>query len=181
MQTFNATQLNTSKKPFNYRMVGAAALLAFSFSSLQAHAVGTEDDMNQAPLISEFNKLDSDQNEKLSRQESAKDKDLVGQFDQADSNKDGVLIAEEYTTYKSAVQQKRVELYLDDSTVTAKVKTELLRANGMQGLNISVETFKGQVILSGFVKSGDQAKRAGEIAASVAGVTSVKNALVVKG
>jgi osmotically-inducible protein OsmY len=45
---------------------------------------------------------------------------------------------------------------------------------------ISVETYKGVVQLSGFVDSAQAARRAVELARSVKGVKSVKNSLVVK-
>jgi hyperosmotically inducible protein len=43
-----------------------------------------------------------------------------------------------------------------------------------------VETYKGTVLLSGFVDSEEQVRRATEIAASVDGVVNVKNGLAVK-
>jgi osmotically-inducible protein OsmY len=45
---------------------------------------------------------------------------------------------------------------------------------------ISVETFKGEVRLSGFVNSEQIVKKAGEVAGKVAGVRSVRNNLAVK-
>jgi len=45
---------------------------------------------------------------------------------------------------------------------------------------INVETFKGEVQLSGFVDSAQSVKKAGEVARSVEGVKSVKNNLNVK-
>ena len=106
---------------------------------------------------------------------------MIGNFDLADGNHDGVLVADEYGKFKSAMQQKQVEGFFDDSTVTAKVKAELIKDVGMKGLNISVETHKGQVILSGFVETDQQLRRAVQIASGIRGVQSVKNSLVVKG
>jgi len=45
---------------------------------------------------------------------------------------------------------------------------------------INVETFKGEVQLSGFVDSAQSVKKAGEVARGVNGVKSVKNNLIVK-
>jgi hyperosmotically inducible protein len=45
---------------------------------------------------------------------------------------------------------------------------------------VSVQTHKGIVLLSGFVRNGSQARRAAEIAAGVQGVVTVKNALAIK-
>jgi osmotically-inducible protein OsmY len=70
--------------------------------------------------------------------------------------------------------------YVDDTTITAKVKTAILTDPDLKVLQINVETFKGVVQLSGFVNSAQSVKKAGEVAGSVKGVTSVKNNLVVK-
>ncbi|MDA8415246.1 MAG: BON domain-containing protein [Desulfobacteraceae bacterium] len=70
--------------------------------------------------------------------------------------------------------------YVDDSTITTKVKAAILGEPGLKTLQITVNTYKGVVQLSGFVDSAQNAKKAGELARSVAGVTEVKNDLVVK-
>ncbi len=70
--------------------------------------------------------------------------------------------------------------YVDDSVITTKVKSALLADPDVKSLAISVETFKGEVQLSGFVNNAEQAREAVEIAKSVKGVRSVKNSLIVK-
>ncbi len=70
--------------------------------------------------------------------------------------------------------------YIDDSAITTKVKAAILNEPSLKVLQISVETFKGEVQLSGFVDSEQSVKKAGEVAGGVAGVKSVKNNLVVK-
>jgi osmotically-inducible protein OsmY len=70
--------------------------------------------------------------------------------------------------------------YVDDSTITTKVKTLLAEDDFLKSFQIGVETYKGTVQLSGFVNSEDAVRKAGEIARSVEGVTSVKNNLIVK-
>jgi len=70
--------------------------------------------------------------------------------------------------------------YVDDSTITTKVKAAIFSEPGLKTLQITVNTYKGVVQLSGFVDSAQNAKKAGELARSVAGVTEVKNDLVVK-
>lgn len=70
--------------------------------------------------------------------------------------------------------------YIDDSTITAKVKSELLGDSGLSSFDISVETYDRSVQLSGFVDSEAIKARAGRIAAGVGGVRSVRNDLVVK-
>ncbi|MER3446389.1 MAG: transporter [Candidatus Dadabacteria bacterium] len=71
--------------------------------------------------------------------------------------------------------------YIDDSTITTKVKAALLADPDVSGLDVNVETFKGVVQLSGFVDDQKQANRAVEIARSVNGVKGVENRLTVKG
>ena len=70
--------------------------------------------------------------------------------------------------------------YVDDSVITTKVKSLLANDDFLKSFQISVETFKGTVQLSGFVNSRQAIKKAGEIARSVQGVKSVKNNLIVK-
>ena len=70
--------------------------------------------------------------------------------------------------------------YVDDSTITTKVKALLAEDNFLKSFQISVETYKGTVQLSGFVNSQNAVAKAGEIVRSVKGVRSVKNNLIVK-
>ena len=69
---------------------------------------------------------------------------------------------------------------LDDSVITAKVKTALLNAENVNSSDISVETFKGVVQLSGFVSSRQEEWRAAGVARKVDGVKSVDNDMQVK-
>ncbi len=71
--------------------------------------------------------------------------------------------------------------YIDDSAITTKVKTKLLGDPIVSGFAISVETFRGRVILSGFVNSQAQMDRAVALAREVPGVKEVQSALVIKG
>jgi osmotically-inducible protein OsmY len=70
--------------------------------------------------------------------------------------------------------------YVDDSVITTKVKSLLAEDDFIKSFQISVETYKGTVQLSGFVNSRKAVDKAGEIARSVQGVKSVKNNLIVK-
>jgi hyperosmotically inducible protein len=70
--------------------------------------------------------------------------------------------------------------YVDDSVITTKVKSLLAVDDFLKSFQISVETYKGTVQLSGFVGSQKAVDKAGEIARSVKGVKSVKNDLIVK-
>jgi len=76
---------------------------------------------------------------------------------------------------------KTASNYMDDSAVTAKVKSALIGDKSVNSNDISVVTNKGVVTLSGFVTSQVQAERAVAAARSVAGVKSVSDKLHVKG
>lgn len=70
--------------------------------------------------------------------------------------------------------------YVDDSVITTKVKSQLAGDDFLKSFEISVETYKGVVQLSGFVDTQLAVNRAGEIARGIQGVSSVKNNLNVK-
>jgi osmotically-inducible protein OsmY len=70
--------------------------------------------------------------------------------------------------------------YVDDSVITTKVKSLLAEDDFLKSFQISVETFKGTVQLSGFVASQKAVDKAVEITRSVKGVKSVRNNLIVK-
>ena len=71
--------------------------------------------------------------------------------------------------------------YVDDSVLTAKVKAVVLEEPSLKSTEINVETFKGIVQLSGFVRSRADIDKAVELAKGVKGVKSVKNDMVLKG
>ena len=70
--------------------------------------------------------------------------------------------------------------FIDDSVITTKIKSQIAGDSILKAFQISVETFKGTVQLSGFVNSQKDVERADEIANNVKGVRSVKNILIVK-
>jgi osmotically-inducible protein OsmY len=65
--------------------------------------------------------------------------------------------------------------YLDDSVITSKIKAQLLDAPDLKSFQISVESYKGIVMLSGFVTSPANIAQAVDIARQTTGVKSVKN------
>jgi osmotically-inducible protein OsmY len=70
--------------------------------------------------------------------------------------------------------------YVDDSWITSKVKAAFVKDKTLKASEINVETFKGTVQLSGFVKDPDDVSHAAEVANGIKGVTSVKNDIQVK-
>ena len=79
----------------------------------------------------------------------------------------------------TATQESTGE-YVDASTITAKVKAAFIRDDTIKAFDISVETFKDTVQLSGFVDTAAEKEWAGALAASIAGVREVKNNITVK-
>jgi osmotically-inducible protein OsmY len=70
--------------------------------------------------------------------------------------------------------------YVDDATITTKVKSALVGDSGLKGFDIHVVTYKGVVQLSGFVNSTQTIAHATDVAKNVGGVQSVRNDLIVK-
>ncbi|HCR3983013.1 TPA: molecular chaperone OsmY [Kluyvera ascorbata] len=74
----------------------------------------------------------------------------------------------------------KVGSFMDDSTITAKVKAALLDNESIKSTDISVKTDKKVVTLSGFVQSQAQAEAAVAAAKTVEGVASVSDKLHVR-
>jgi osmotically-inducible protein OsmY len=70
--------------------------------------------------------------------------------------------------------------YVDDATITTKVKSAILAEPGLKTMQIGVETYKNVVQLSGFVDNDQTRTRAADVAAKIPGVKSVRNDLVTK-
>lgn len=71
--------------------------------------------------------------------------------------------------------------YVDNSVLTAKVKTAIFNEPSLKSSEITVQTYKGEVQLSGFVSSIEQTNKAVEVAKGIPGVVTVKNDMRVKG
>ena len=91
-----------------------------------------------------------------------------------------IMLIATFVACASTPKQESTGEYVDDSVITTKVKSLLAVDDFLKSFQISVETYKGTVQLSGFVGSQKAVNEAGEIARSVKGVKSVKNDLIVK-
>jgi hyperosmotically inducible periplasmic protein len=80
----------------------------------------------------------------------------------------------------SSSTQESTGEYIDDATITSRVKAAVLGEPSLSTLQIGVETYKDVVQLSGFVDSAQEKNRAGALALAVPGVKSVRNNLLVK-
>ena len=91
-----------------------------------------------------------------------------------------VMLIATFVSCASTSKQESTGEYVDDSVITTKVKSLLAADDFLKSFDISVETFKGTVQLSGFVSSQAAVDKAIQITRGVGGVKSVKNSLVVK-
>lgn len=91
-----------------------------------------------------------------------------------------MLVVATFAGCASTATRESTGEYVDDSVITAKVKTLLAGDDFLKSFQIGVETYKGTVQLSGFVNSRDAVRKAVEITKGVKGVRSVKNNLIVK-
>ena len=76
--------------------------------------------------------------------------------------------------------QSSVGEYVDDAVITTTVKAVILNEKFMNGVAVNVETFKGTVQLSGFVKTAADRDKAVILARSVKGVTQVKDDIIIR-
>ena len=70
--------------------------------------------------------------------------------------------------------------YIDDATITTKVKAAFVKDPIVKAIDVKVDTFKNVVQLSGFVDTQEQKARAEQIASGIQGVQSVQNNISLK-
>ncbi len=70
--------------------------------------------------------------------------------------------------------------YIDDTVLTSRVKSILLNDPDVSGLSVNVESYKGTVQLSGFVKTVAERNRAVKLARGADGVKRVKNDILIR-
>lgn len=69
---------------------------------------------------------------------------------------------------------------VDDAAVSTKVKAALAQDPAVKAIEVTVDTFKGTVQLSGWVATPEEKSRAEEIAKGVPGVKTVENKITLK-
>ena len=81
--------------------------------------------------------------------------------------------------YKAGTDERSMGTMVDDSTISSKVKIELIGASEVKARHIDVDVLNGVVTLTGLVDSNAESKKAEEITRMVAGVKDVNNYLTV--
>lgn len=76
--------------------------------------------------------------------------------------------------------QESVGAYVDDATITTRVKAKFVEDKTVDAGAIKVETLNGAVSLSGFAKSNAEKAQAEYLARNTAGVRQVLNRLTVR-
>lgn len=112
---------------------------------------------------------------------------LNGFVDSADMKSAATRVARSVEGVKSVENNLNVQsgersagTYVDDSILTAKVKTALAADPDVAAHNVNIEVHDGVVQLAGYVDSSEQKSKAGQVAQRVAGVKQVDNELEVK-
>jgi hyperosmotically inducible periplasmic protein len=76
--------------------------------------------------------------------------------------------------------QRSVGQFVDDATLTVRVKAALIEDPTTKARQINVETYRGKVQLNGFVSSSEAKAEAQTVAKSVGGIREVHNNLEVR-
>jgi osmotically-inducible protein OsmY len=79
-----------------------------------------------------------------------------------------------------ARDQQTVGAYIDDATITTRVKARFAENKAVSAMSLNVETLNGTVQLSGFAKSNEEKATAESLAKSTSGVKAVRNDIVVR-
>jgi len=92
----------------------------------------------------------------------------------------GILFLALITGFTATKNRRTADKFIDDSVIASGIEAEMIIDPVLKTSRIDVESFRGVVLLSGFVDSSQTVRRAVKIANSVPGVNSVKNSIVVK-
>lgn len=89
-------------------------------------------------------------------------------------------LAPVYAAEQNREPMKAAGQYVDDATITTKVKAKHAEDKMVSAMDVSVETKQGVVILSGEAKTRGEIQRAELLAKQVEGVKSVSNMIELK-
>lgn len=91
-----------------------------------------------------------------------------------------VLVALTLAACSGSPSKESTGEYIDDATITTRIKASYFQDEDVKASNIQVDTFKGTVQLSGSADSRVEIDRAVQIARDVPGVKSVRNDIHLK-
>jgi hyperosmotically inducible periplasmic protein len=70
--------------------------------------------------------------------------------------------------------------YVDDASITTRIKSAFAADPVVKAREVGVETLRGEVQLTGFVTSREEAARAVDIARKTEGVRGVRNSIAIR-
>ena len=158
----------------------AVVTVVASSAGLLAAAARAESPEPQPAKSPTFSSLDKNGDGYLTKGEVSRVPSYAKSFDVADENRDGKLSRDEFIKSESIRERELAGVYVDDSALTAKVKTALAREMELKSLDVHVMTDKGRVLLAGWVDSEAQRKKASQVAARVDGVKTVRDGMTVR-
>ena len=100
--------------------------------------------------------------------------------DTADNAAEKMSEQSDNVTEKLGEQGDKAAVGINDAEITAKVKAAIFAESGLKTLQISVDTIKGVVTLSGSVDTQQNSDTARALASGVSGVHEVENRLMIK-
>ena len=153
---------------------------AIPFAQAETSSADAQVGVTQPQDSAAFRKLDADRDGFLSRAEVRELEGYDKAFTEADRDRDGRLSPTESITAHQLYERAIAARFAKDTWLTAKVKAALLREKGLDSMDVSVETFQSEVLLSGFVSDAEQKRKALLVTSSVEGVKQVKDGLAVR-
>jgi len=127
-----------------------------------------------------FKTWDSNSDGKISVEEFKAQGGQEQAFREADANRDNSLSNDEHIQASANDDRDKPSRFMGDVWITTKVRSLLLKEEGVKGLGVNVETYQGTVQLSGWVNTPTQIAQAEKIALGVEGVKEVRNDLQIK-
>ena len=79
--------------------------------------------------------------------------------------------------YAVATDERQTDRMMDDSTITTRINSAMIKDDLVKAHQIDVDTVDGHVTLTGVVKTRQESRRAVQIASHQTGVKSVRNNL----
>jgi hyperosmotically inducible protein len=79
--------------------------------------------------------------------------------------------------YAVATDERQTSRMVDDSTITSRIKSAMVKDDLIKAYQVDVDTVEGHVTLTGVVKTRQESQRAVQIAGHEAGVKSVRDNL----